>query len=413
MWSEIYRPARVQDMIGNEDERLLVMKWLSGWVRGSKPLLLVGPPGVGKTTLVHALARQMDYDLIEMNASDTRNRDQLEQLITPILVNTSIFGKKILLFLDEVDGISGREDTGGIESIVRIMKQPVIPVIMAANKRDAKIKELAKVCKTIEFSAVTPRLLMLLLDYVLKHQNRKLSLTEKTSIVDKAHGDVRLLLNILQAKLSGYDTSASRNADIDIAEAINGFFGAQNEETARLFLMNADSNYQDPRFGMSTEERRKDMLGALFSSVVSSSSSRIDLGDLADILEVLSRADIIVGRVSRKRQWSLLKYIDNIIVNDLFERSRNKSIRYNQYSMRWDIMGPTFARSRSLTPVIQEMAHAVHSSISIFGSLYLPYLIQIMTNEKIAPNEIAEVSNMDEKSGLALAKEIERTRKRS
>lgn len=412
MWSEIYRPARVQDMIGNEDERLLVMKWLSGWVRGSKPLLLVGPPGVGKTTLVHALARQMDYDLIEMNASDTRNRDQLEQLITPILVNTSIFGKKILLFLDEVDGISGREDTGGIESIVRIMKQPVIPVIMAANKRDAKIKELAKVCKTIEFSAVTPRLLMLLLDYVLKHQNRKLSLTEKTSIVDKAHGDVRLLLNILQAKLSGYDTSASRNADIDIAEAINGFFGAQNEETARLFLMNADSNYQDPRFGMSTEERRKDMLGALFSSVVSS-SSRIDLGDLADILEVLSRADIIVGRVSRKRQWSLLKYIDNIIVNDLFERSRNKSIRYNQYSMRWDIMGPTFARSRSLTPVIQEMAHAVHSSISIFGSLYLPYLIQIMTNQKIAPNEIAEVSNMDEKSGLALAKEIERTRKRS
>jgi replication factor C large subunit len=397
-------------MIGNEDERLLVMKWLSGWVRGSKPLLLVGPPGVGKTTLVHALARQMDYDLIEMNASDTRNRDQLEQLITPILVNTSIFGKKILLFLDEVDGISGREDTGGIESIVRIMKQPVIPVIMAANKRDAKIKELAKVCKTIEFNAVTPRLLMLLLDHVLKHQNRKLSLTEKTSIVDKAHGDVRLLLNILQAKLSGYDTSASRNADIDIAEAINGFFGAQNEETARLFLMNADANYQDPRFGMSTEERRKDMLGALFSSVVS--SSRIDLGDLADILEVLSRADIIVGRVSRKRQWSLLKYIDNVIVKDLFERSRNKSIRYNQYSMRWDIMGPTFARSRSLTPVIQEMAHAVHSSISIFGSLYLPYLIQIMTNAKIAPDEIAEVSNMDEKSGLALAEEIERTRKR-
>ena len=149
MWSEIYRPTSAQDLIGNEDERLMVIKWLSQWVRGSKPLLLVGPPGVGKTTLVHVLARQLDYDLIEMNASDTRNRDQLEQLIAPILVNTSIFGKKILLFLDEVDGISGREDTGGIESIVRLMKQPSIPVIMAANNKDAKIKELAKVCKTI------------------------------------------------------------------------------------------------------------------------------------------------------------------------------------------------------------------------------------------------------------------------
>jgi replication factor C large subunit len=409
MWSEIYRPARVQDMIGNEDERLVVMKWLSGWVKGSRPLLLVGPPGVGKTTLVHALARQLDYDLIEMNASDTRNRDQLEQLITPILVNTSIFGKKILLFLDEVDGISGREDTGGIESIVRIMKQPSIPVIMAANSRDAKIKELAKVCKTIEFNAVTPRLLMLLIDHVLKDQNKKLSLSEKTSIVDKARGDVRLLLNSLQAKLSGYDTSANASADIDIAQAINGFFGAQNEETARSFLLNADASYQDPRFGMSAEERRKDMLGALFSSLV---SSRIDLVTLADLLEVVSRADLIVGRIARKRQWSLLRYIDNIIAKDLFEKSHNKSIRYNQYSMRWDVMGPIFARSRSLKPILEEMAHVMHSSISMFGSLYLPYLIQIMMNAKIDPNEIAEVSNMDEKSGLALAKEIERLKKR-
>jgi replication factor C large subunit len=409
MWSEIYRPARVQDMIGNEDERLVVMKWLSGWVKGSRPLLLVGPPGVGKTTLVHALARQLDYDLIEMNASDTRNRDQLEQLITPILVNTSIFGKKILLFLDEVDGISGREDTGGIESIVRIMKQPTIPVIMAANSRDAKIKELAKVCKTIEFNAVTHRLLMLLIDHVLKDQNKKLSLSEKTSIVDKARGDVRLLLNSLQAKLSGYDTSANASADIDIAQAINGFFGAQNEDTARSFLLNADASYQDPRFGMSTEERRKDMLGALFSSLV---SSRIDLVTLADLLEVVSRADLIVGRIARKRQWSLLRYIDNIIAKDLFEKSHNKSIRYNQYSMRWDVMGPIFARSRSLKPILEEMAHVMHSSISMFGSLYLPYLIQIMMNAKIDPNEIAEVSNMDEKSGLALAKEIERMKKR-
>jgi replication factor C large subunit len=290
-----------------------------------------------------------------------------------------------------------------------MMKQPTIPVIMAANSRDAKIKELAKVCKTIEFNAVTHRLLMLLIDHVLKDQNKKLSLSEKTSIVDKARGDVRLLLNSLQAKLSGYDTSANASADIDIAQAINGFFGAQNEETARSFLLNADASYQDPRFGMSAEERRKDMLGALFSSLV---SSRIDLVTLADLLEVVSRADLIVGRIARKRQWSLLRYIDNIIAKDLFEKSHNKSIRYNQYSMRWDVMGPIFARSRSLKPILEEMAHVMHSSISMFGSLYLPYLIQIMMNAKIDPNEIAEVSNMEEKSGLALAKEIERMKKR-
>lgn len=396
-------------MIGNEDERLMVMKWLKGWVSGSKPLLLIGPPGVGKTTLVHVLASQLDYDLIEMNASDTRNREELEQLIMPILVNTSIFGKKMLLFLDEVDGISGREDTGGMESIVRIMKQPTIPVIMAANNRDAKTKELAKVSKIIEFNPVPPRLLMLFLDHVLKDQRKKLSPSEKISIVDKSNGDVRLLLNSLQAKLSGYDTTANTKIDIDIAKAVNGFFGSEDEDTARSFLLSADATYQDPRFGMSTEERRKDMLGALFSSVV---LSRIDLETLAAILDILSRADIIVGRIGRKRQWSLLRYIDYIIAKDLFDKSRSKLIKYNQYSMRWDVMGPVFARSRSLKPVLDELARLTHSSTSTFGSFYLPYLIQIIINTKMIPNEIAEVSNMDEKAGIALAKEIERIGKR-
>ena len=407
MWSEIYRPATVQEMIGNEDERLMVMKWLSGWVIGSKPLLLIGPPGVGKTTLVHVLARQLDYDLIEMNASDTRNREGLEQLIMPLLVNTSIFGKKILLFLDEVDGISNREDTGGIESIARIMRQPSIPVIMAANNKDAKTKELAKVSRPIEFTPIPPRLLTLFLDHVLKDQRKKLSPGEKISIIDKSHGDIRLMLNTLQAKLSGYDTIASPNTDIDIADAVNGFFRSEDKDTAKSFLLRADATYQDPRFGMSTEERRKDMLSALYSTVV---LSRIDLETLAAILNILSKADIIVGRIGRKRQWSLLKYIDNIIADDLFDKSRNKAIRYSQYPMRWDIMGPIFARSRSLKPIVQQLAHQMHTSTSTFGSFYLPHLIHIMKNAKVDPNQIREFSNMDEKALIALVKEIERMR---
>jgi replication factor C large subunit len=290
------------------------------------------------------------------------------------------------------------------------MKKPSIPVIMAANNKDTKIKELAKLSKTIQFNAVTPRLLMLLLDSVIREQGKKLSISEKSAIVDKAHGDIRLLLNILQAKLSGYDKTATSKAEIDIAEAINGFFGAENEDTARSFLLRADANYPDPRFGVSTEERRKDKLSALFSSTV---SSHIDILTVADMLDVLSKADIIVGRTARKRQWSLLRYIDYIIAKDLFEKSQNKPIKYNQYSMRWDVMGPVFARSRSLKPVLDELARATHSSTSTFGSFYLPYLIQIIINAKMIPNEIAEVSNMDEKADVALVKEIERARSRS
>jgi replication factor C large subunit len=409
MLSEIYRPTKIQEFAGNEDERLMVLKWLSQWVIGSRPLLLIGPPGTGKTTLVHVLARQLDYDLIEMNASDTRNREGLEKLITPLLVNASIFGKKFLLFLDEVDGISGREDTGGIESITRIMKQPTIPVIMAANNRDAKTKELAKISKTLEFNHVPPRILMSLLEKILNDQRKKLTLKERISIIEKSDGDIRSLFNTLEAKLSGYDTIAKTNSRIDIAEAINGFFRSEDKNIGKSFLQRADANYQDPRFGMSTEERRKDLLGALFSSVV---SSRIDLETMAAILNVLSKADVIIGRIGRKRQWNLLRYVDNIIANELFDKIRNKSIRYSQYPMRWDIMGPIFARSRSLKPMLAELASQMHTSTSTFGSFYLPYLIIIIMYARLHPNEIVEFSNMDEKVHVALVKEIERMKRK-
>jgi len=99
MWTDIYRPQKVEQMIGNEDARLAVMKWLSRWIDGSRPLLLVGPSGVGKTTLVQVLARKFDYDLIEMNASDTRNREDLETLIMPMFNNTSVSGRTIVIIL--------------------------------------------------------------------------------------------------------------------------------------------------------------------------------------------------------------------------------------------------------------------------------------------------------------------------
>jgi replication factor C large subunit len=412
MWSEKHRPKTPQEMVGNENARLVAIKWLAGWVSGSRPLLLVGPPGTGKTTLAHTLARHFDYDVVEMNASDIRNKEALQARITPIFQNTAnLLGKKIMLFLDEVDGISGREDTGGLDTLINLIKEPTVPVIMAANKKSLKITKLAKACKIVEFSPVPSRLLLMFLDHVLRTEGVKLGSDDKISIIDNSRGDIRSLLNSAQSRAAGYSTVSNKDVvDVDIADAINGYFNADTLGKAMQFIIRADVSYPDPRYRLiSPEERRKDMLAALFSSIV---SSEMEQHDLALLLNVLSRADLIVGRANASRQWHLLKYVNSLLSTGLYEKSRQKGIKYHQYSMPWPVMGPIFARSQSTKKILNELALTFHISRSSTGLFVLPFFIRAIIDEKIDPVEFAIENFQDESVGESIAKEIEKAKRK-
>ena len=198
--------------------------------------------------------------------------------------------------------------------------------------------------------------------------------------------------------------------EMDIAGAINGYFSSNSPQEAKAFLSHADATYRDPHFGMSSDERRKDKINALFSSIV---CSRIGYDNMAALLDVLSKVDVIVGRIGQNRRWSLLKYLDNIIAYGLFEKSRNRGIKYNQYNFVWPVMAPIFSRGQSIKNLLLDLAEKTHTSKSIFGLLYLPYLIQIMIDNEVDPQEFARILNLDEKAGEALAREMERTVRKS
>ena len=403
MWSDFYRPAKVQDMVGNEEARSYVAKWLLKWTDGTRPLMLIGPPGAGKTTIVKALAQQFGYDLIEMNASDTRNKDVLTETILPILRNRSLIAEKTLLFLDEIDGISGRQDLGGIESLIVLIKEPTVPIIMAANNRDSKLRPLTKICKVVEFNRVHPSLLLLFLNYVLRQQGKDMSIEEKNGIVKGANGDIRSLLNMAQSRVSGYEATRDVSFGIDISLAITNFFIAPTIEVGRQVLMSIEGGYPDPRFAQSPEQRRKDILHALFSSIV---SSKLEVREIAGALDVLSKCDLLIGRVSKNRHWNLLRYLHNLLSHGLFYALEDRNTTYNQYSQPWQVSAPIIARRLALRGLLLSLAARTHNSASVFGATYLPYLLIILLRQRIDLLQFVQSLDLDPKVAEALSKEI-------
>ncbi len=121
MWSEKYRPQNISDMVGNEEPREAIIKWFAKWKKGTKPLLIIGPPGIGKTTIAYLLAKQFGYDMIGLNASDVRSKSRINEILNPVLGNVSVLGTP-MIFVDEVDGIHGRGDYGGISWPGRAIK---------------------------------------------------------------------------------------------------------------------------------------------------------------------------------------------------------------------------------------------------------------------------------------------------
>lgn len=407
MWAEKYRINRIDGFLGNEKERFAVIEWLSTWVKGSKSLILIGPPGTGKTSFAKSLAEYFEYDFVELNASDLRNKSSLESIVMPILVNSSLSGKRLILFLDEIDGISGRDDYGGLAFLGSVLKNSDIPIIMASNSKNQKMKDVLKSSKIVTFLPLSPFASYLLIKLVLCKESKNLDQDTIFRIVKNSHGDARSLLNNLQTLVEGTVEGYSKiESEHEIEYSINKFFTIENMDEAKQMLLNSRLQYSTPKFGYSQEERNRDFLNALYTSIVSNYKN-IPIEKLAQILHHLSEVDLFVNRIYENRNWRLLKYSNDILMSKLFKESRKLNIKYNQYSVPFPLIGTIFMRGQSLRPLRTELAKQFHTNISSVGVFHLPYFISVIRNGKFGNLDFG--GSDDEKINELISKEKSRT----
>mgnify|MGYP000306593569 CR=1 FL=1 len=128
---EKYRAKDYEDIFG-QDPAISEIKLFIEKFPQKKALVLHGPAGTGKTSLVHAAAKKNNLEILELNSSDLRNKTKLDETLRPATQQKSLFKKGKIILMDEVDGVTGT-DRGGIPELVRVINETKYPIIMTCN----------------------------------------------------------------------------------------------------------------------------------------------------------------------------------------------------------------------------------------------------------------------------------------
>jgi replication factor C large subunit len=392
MWSETYRPKRLEDMVGNDELRAKLVAWLSRWKKGGKAVILLGPPGTGKTTTVQLAAKKLGLNLVQLNASDRRTRDMLEAKLGEALLSTNLFGEKTLIFLDEVDGLSGRADFGAVDFIRESVRRSANPIVMAANDPDSKeVRKLSSAATSYLFVRPSEAQVVRYLRGIAQKEGLDVADEGLRAIAASANGDIRAAINSLQG-----GAPASKDEELTASQALNRFFDA--------------SNYRDAvRALRSYPGQPRDKVRELATSVM---RSRIHGERKARALEVLSLADVMVGRMVKGRDWRLLRYLDPLLASDLRVALGDGGLAYSQDAVPFPLQLRIWNDSRKLKDIGAMVGR--RTGISGRGALVedVPYLM-LLCGDAGFREGFARSLDLEENYETFVAKEAARTRAHS
>jgi len=376
-WIIKYRPKHINDIVNQEEAKQKLIAWLKSWEEGKvekKAVLLHGPAGCGKTSLVEALARTFKYQLFEMNASDSRRKADIERIAKVASQTAGLMGKKLIL-LDEVDGLDPRADVGGVEALVGVIKNTRNPIIMTANNPyQEHLRPLREVAELIPMKRLSERDVTTVLERICKAENLYCEPAALKEIAKRSEGDLRSAINDLEAA-----AALNKRVTVDTVKAVATYRDrvyAPWEALQKLF--NATYIFQARDAVTSTDLTHEEFITWINEHI---STYYENPEEMWRAYEALSRADVYLGRVVKTQNWDLLSYaLDMMGPGVAFARTAYK-YRWKAFKMpeRIKLLAET-RKSREYREALAEvLAGRLLTSKAIVKSDVIPYLRVIFT----------------------------------
>ncbi|MFA5049639.1 MAG: replication factor C large subunit [Candidatus Micrarchaeia archaeon] len=362
--TEKYSPKSIDQIIGNETAKERVKKWILDFSRGKiqKPLLIYGPTGTGKTSFAYALKEEFDLELIEMNASQFRDKGQVDRIMQNTLSAGTLTGKKKIILIDDVE-ILGRNDRGGAGEINKLIGEAKIPIILTAtNAWDKKISSIRMSCELVQLRRITKSSIQKLLIQIAKLENLEILQEKIEEIAFNSNGDIRAAIMDLQAM-----HTHTRDNEKDIFNLVREIFkGEQYSKIKEMLRGDIDFN----------------ILKLWMDENIPNEYH--DLKDIAKAYYYMARADQFEGRI-RMSEWIYLKYvIDFSTIGVALSKSKrnNGFVKYNfpKYLAQMSVS----AKKRAFLKSIGEKIGAKTHTNKKAALDYLPIICdQIKGNKKI------------------------------
>jgi replication factor C large subunit len=394
-----YCPAKISEVIGQEKAVKDLKEFIINFSRQrKKSAFIYGSTGIGKTCSVYAIANELGLEVFEINASEFRNKEEIKQKLGSAINQRSLFSKGKIILVDEVDGLSGTKDRGGLQEVIRLIKTTTFPIVLAANNPwENKFSSLRSKTNLIKFEDLDYNDIYDVLKSICSKENIKYDDNSLKSLSRMVGGDLRAGINDLQ--------QLSVNSGKLGKEELNTLSHREKQDTMITALTKIFKT-TDPKIALGAFDNVDEALDQqLLWLDKNLPEEYINSLDLARAYDCLSKADIFSRRIRRWQHWRFLVYINALITGGVAVAKDKKYDKFVAYKPTGRLLKIYWANIKNMKrkAIALKIAQSTHSSQKQILKNMDYYRIIFQKNKNMAA-KIAQELDLDKEEVSYLKK---------